>query len=189
MVGHGGAWRGMAMCWPPALSSCLRMVRAPSIFKLYFGREEATAESFDSEGFFCTGDTGVCEDGCVPTSHDIDNDNDIMTMIMIMKTIPPGQLAKLPQVRLLPTAGFCKPLWGPALQFTLACGYARRVYRILGRTSVDIIKSGGFKEKAYQYRTLKAPHSFSRNAAQIPSLLSGFCKRALGWQHYNAQRG
>jgi len=62
-------------------------VRAPSVFKLYFGREEATAESFDAEGFFCTGDTGVCEGG---------------------------------------------------------------VYRILGRTSVDIIKSGGFKLSALE---------------------------------------
>ena len=111
MAGHGGAWpcAGHRPCRPVCawfahglrcFSLFAAQVRAPSIFKLYFGREEATAESFDSEGFFCTGDTGVCEDGCVPTSHDIDNDNDIMTMIMIMKTIPPGQLAKLPQAPL-----------------------------------------------------------------------------------------
>jgi len=62
-------------------------VRGPTLFKLYFGREQATAESFDEEGYFRTGDTGALSNG---------------------------------------------------------------VYRILGRTSVDIIKSGGYKLSALE---------------------------------------
>ena len=57
-------------------------VKGPTLFSVYFGREEATAEAFDDEGWFRTGDTAVYEQG---------------------------------------------------------------VYRILGRTSVDIIKCGGYK--------------------------------------------
>jgi long-subunit acyl-CoA synthetase (AMP-forming) len=34
-------------------------VRAASVFKRYFGRDQATEESFDEDGFFRTGDTGA----------------------------------------------------------------------------------------------------------------------------------
>lgn len=63
-------------------------VRGPAIFSKYWGRPEATAESFDEQGYFRTGDT-------VEVSED---------------------------------------------------GY----YSILGRMSVDIIKSGGYKLSALE---------------------------------------
>lgn len=62
-------------------------VRGPCVFSKYWGRPEATAESFDKEGYFKTGDT-----------------------------------------------------------VALADGY----YKILGRTSVDIIKCGGYKLSALE---------------------------------------
>jgi long-chain acyl-CoA synthetase len=39
------------------------MVRGPSVFSSYHGSREATAEAFDSDGWFHTGDIGVMEDG------------------------------------------------------------------------------------------------------------------------------
>ncbi len=38
-------------------------VRGPSVFKAYWNREKETAESFDGEGWFRTGDIGRLEDG------------------------------------------------------------------------------------------------------------------------------
>ena len=39
------------------------LLRGPSIFSAYHGNPEATAEAFDAEGWFHTGDIGVVEDG------------------------------------------------------------------------------------------------------------------------------
>lgn len=63
------------------------LVKGDNLFKEYWGKPEATAEAFDSEGWFKTGDTAASKGS--------------------------------------------PPYW-----------------RILGRTSVDIIKSGGYKISA-----------------------------------------
>ena len=39
------------------------LVRGPTLFKEYIGKPKETAESFDSEGFFKTGDTVRFEEG------------------------------------------------------------------------------------------------------------------------------
>ena len=39
------------------------LLRGPSIFSVYHGNSQATAEAFDAEGWFHTGDIGVIEDG------------------------------------------------------------------------------------------------------------------------------
>ncbi|PSC68906.1 malonate-ligase [Micractinium conductrix] len=71
-------------------------VRSPQLFREYWRRPEATAEAFDSLGYFLTGDTAVLEEG----------------------------------------------------------GY----YRLLGRTSVDVIKHGGFKISALHIESVLLEH-------------------------------
>ena len=76
-----------AMPIPGAVGELL--VRGPGVFREYWNRPEATAESFDDEGYFRTGDA----------------------------------------VSIDPVTG---------------------VFRILGRTSVDIVKTGGHKVSALE---------------------------------------
>ncbi|PRW56153.1 malonate-- ligase [Chlorella sorokiniana] len=71
-------------------------VCGPQLFKEYWRRPDATADAFDEQGFFLTGDTGVLEDG----------------------------------------------------------GY----YRLLGRTSVDVIKQGGYKISALHIESALLEH-------------------------------
>ncbi|KAK3242473.1 hypothetical protein CYMTET_47838 [Cymbomonas tetramitiformis] len=80
-------------------------VRGSTVFCEYFGRAEATASSFDRDGYFLTGDTAeVDEDG---------------------------------------------------------------VYTILGRTSVDIIKSGGYKLSALEIENHLLEHPSIRECAVV----------------------
>lgn len=70
-------------------------IKGPSVFREYWGKAEATAKSFTSDGWFKTGDVAVIEDG---------------------------------------------------------------YYRILGRDSVDIIKSGGYKISALEIEEVLRKH-------------------------------
>jgi long-chain acyl-CoA synthetase len=51
------------------------LVRGPSVFASYHGNPEATAEAFDSEGWFRTGDIGVLDEGLLRI---IDRKKDIL---------------------------------------------------------------------------------------------------------------
>jgi len=70
-------------------------IRGPNVFAGYFGRPDATAAAFTTDGFFRTGDVAVCERG---------------------------------------------------------------YYRLLGRASVDIIKTGGFKVSALEIEETLREH-------------------------------
>ncbi|WIA33246.1 hypothetical protein OEZ86_006388 [Tetradesmus obliquus] len=89
-------------------------VRGPMLFREYWGRPQATAEAFDGEGYFLTGDT-VSLEGSPP------------------------------------------------------------YYRILGRSSVDIIKSGGFKISALDIEGALLHHADVAEAAVL-----GLPDEALG---------
>jgi long-chain acyl-CoA synthetase len=51
------------------------VLRGPSIFASYHGNQEATAEAFDAEGWFATGDIGLVKDGFL---HIVDRKKDIL---------------------------------------------------------------------------------------------------------------
>jgi long-chain acyl-CoA synthetase len=51
------------------------VLRGPSIFASYHGNQKATAEAFDAEGWFATGDIGLIEDGFL---HIVDRKKDIL---------------------------------------------------------------------------------------------------------------
>lgn len=79
-------------------------VRGPNVFSEYWGKPEVTAESFDSEGWYRTGDMAVIETG---------------------------------------------------------------YYRIMGRLSVDIIKSGGYKLSALEIEAALLEHPLISECAVI----------------------
>ena len=93
-----------AMPIPGAVGELL--VRGPGVFREYWNRPEATAESFDDEGYFRTGDA----------------------------------------VSIDPVTG---------------------VFRILGRTSVDIVKTGGHKVSALEVEAKLLEHPRVREAAVV----------------------
>jgi malonyl-CoA/methylmalonyl-CoA synthetase len=79
-------------------------IKGPNLFKEYWGKPEATSESFTSEGWFKTGDIAVFEEGS---------------------------------------------------------------YRILGRNSVDIIKSGGYKISALEIEEVLRTHPQIKDCAVV----------------------
>lgn len=79
------------------------LVKGPMVFREYWNKPDATAEAFD-DGWFCTGDMAVLEDG---------------------------------------------------------------YYRILGRLSVDIIKSGGYKLSALEIESAVLEHPHIRECAVV----------------------
>lgn len=79
-------------------------VKSPQLFREYWNRPDATAEAFDSEGFYRTGDTAVVEDG---------------------------------------------------------------YFKLLGRTSVDIIKHGGYKISALGIESVLLEHPAIAEAAVL----------------------
>lgn len=85
-------------------------IRGPTLFKEYWRRPDATAQAFDEDGFFMTGDTA---DRIAVEGHD-------------------------------------EPF-----------------YRILGRTSVDIIKSGGYKISALKIENHLLEHPALREVVVI----------------------
>ena len=79
-------------------------VRGPNVFKEYWGKPEATRESFTADGWFRTGDVAVVEKG---------------------------------------------------------------YYRIMGRSSVDIIKSGGYKISALEIEEVLRTHEWVDDCAVV----------------------
>lgn len=79
-------------------------IKGPSVFKEYWGKPEATAKTFTTDGWFKTGDIAVVEDG---------------------------------------------------------------YYRILGRDSVDIIKSGGYKISALEIEEVLRKHPLIKDCGVV----------------------
>jgi malonyl-CoA/methylmalonyl-CoA synthetase len=80
------------------------IVKGPNVFKEYWGKPDATRESFNAEGWFKTGDVAIIENG---------------------------------------------------------------YYRIMGRNSVDIIKSGGYKISALEIEEVLRTHAWIGDCAVV----------------------
>jgi len=101
-------------------------VRGAAVFREYWRRPDATRDAFDAEGFFKTGD-------CVQVGGDAafvtrlrEAHHDALTAALATRQHVLGTPSMLP----LPEADYDAQ------------------YRILGRNSVDILKSGGYKISA-----------------------------------------
>jgi len=115
------------------------LIKAPQLFKEYYKREEATKEDFTADGYFRTGDN-VQVGG---TSEEIQQMQDNAIAIEKATGRPRANLTAEPP---------------PALG---------KIYKIMGRSSVDIIKSGGYKISALEIESVLLQHEAIKECAVL----------------------
>eukprot|EP00437_Effrenium_voratum_P015312 CAMPEP_0181456534 /NCGR_PEP_ID=MMETSP1110-20121109/31323_1 /TAXON_ID=174948 /ORGANISM="Symbiodinium sp., Strain CCMP421" /LENGTH=242 /DNA_ID=CAMNT_0023580953 /DNA_START=21 /DNA_END=749 /DNA_ORIENTATION=- len=115
------------------------LVKGGPVFKEYYKRKEATAKEFTSDGFFRTGDNA-------------------------QKGGSPEELQKLQDDAREVEAASGRPLKGTKQEPDRALG---TIFRILGRTSVDIIKSGGYKISGLEIESVLLQHEKIRECAVV----------------------
>jgi len=108
------------------------MVRGAPLFKEYWCKEEATLESFTEDGWFLTGDN--CQvGGC---AEELQVYRDLAREVEAGTGRPKAETTALPSEN--PDLG--------------------TIHKIMGRTSVDIIKSGGYKISALEIESVLLQH-------------------------------
>ncbi|KAL6755300.1 hypothetical protein V8C86DRAFT_2678839 [Haematococcus lacustris] len=120
------------------------LVRGATVFKEYWGRAEATAQAFTPDGFFKTGDTAGVEWVAAPS----------------LSCLAPAHQNQHPDQGLGSTQAQAQSQTQTQTQTQAQSqtqnhgeagpGAGVPYYTILGRTSVDIIKSAGYKLSALQ---------------------------------------
>jgi len=115
------------------------LVKGGPVFKQYYKREMETAEEFTDDGWFRTGDTAQI--GGTP--------EELQALRDAVREIE----AATGRPRLEATAEADETLSG--------------IYKILGRSSVDIIKSGGYKISALEIETELVQHEAIKECAVI----------------------
>jgi len=115
------------------------LVKGAPVFKEYYKREETTAKEFTSDGFYRTGDN-------------------------VQKGGSPEDLQKLQDDarEVEASTGRPRPETTAAPDPALAS-----IFRILGRTSVDIIKSGGYKISGLEIESVLLQHEKIRECAVV----------------------
>lgn len=115
------------------------LIKAPQVFDRYYKREEATKKEFTDDGWFRTGDN--CSVG--GTAEELQQIQD--DAIALEKAA--GRASSSTTEK-------------PAAQLS-------KIYKILGRTSVDIIKSGGYKISALEIESVLLQHEAIKECAVI----------------------
>jgi len=115
------------------------LVRGPTVFGEYYKREEATKKEFTEDGWFRTGDNAQLGGGAEELQQLQDAAREVEEATGCIR---PGTTA---------TAD-------PSLA---------TIYRIMGRSSVDIIKSGGYKISALEIESALLQHEKIRECAVV----------------------
>lgn len=114
------------------------LIKGPCVFKEYYRNPEATKKEFTADGWFKTGDNASCG-GTEEDSRQLEAD---ARDVEVATGRPPA----------------AKEGVNPRLS---------KVYRIMGRTSVDIIKSGGYKISALEIESVLLTHEKIKECAVI----------------------
>ncbi|CAE7813340.1 Acsf3 [Symbiodinium sp. CCMP2456] len=115
------------------------LVKGAAVFKEYYKRQEATAKEFTEDGFFRTGDNAA-KGG---SGEELQALQDDAREVEASTGRPRADTTTAPD---------------PALA---------AIYRILGRTSVDIIKSGGYKISGLEIESVLLQHDKIRECAVV----------------------
>lgn len=115
------------------------LIKAPQVFKQYYKREEATKKEFTPDGYFKTGDN-------------------------VQVGGSPEDIRKYQDDALAIEKATGRPKTDPAAEPPRALA---KIYRIMGRSSVDIIKSGGYKIGALEIESTLLQHPAIKECAVI----------------------
>lgn len=115
------------------------LVKGPLVFKEYYRNDEATKKEFTEDGWFKTGDNAACG-GSEEDRLQMQND---ARAVEVATSRPNPKTTEAP---------------APAL---------KNIYKIMGRTSVDIIKSGGYKISALEIESVLLTHEKIKECAVI----------------------
>jgi len=115
------------------------LIKAPQNFKEYYRNEEATKKEFTADGFFKTGDNVQ-----VGGSEE--------------------ELEQLQKDALAVDKATGRPKIDPAEKAPKSLA---KIYKIMGRSSVDIIKSGGYKISALEIESVLLQHEAIKECAVV----------------------
>lgn len=122
-------------------------VKGPCLFKEYWQRPEATTDAFDENGFFRTGEAYLCCGSVM-----------VCRVALGVRHIGRGDADVVAECWAAEIAGDT----GDTVTIE-----GDEYYRVLGRTSVDIIKSGGFKISALSIENVLLEHPQVRGAVVL----------------------
>lgn len=115
------------------------LIKGPLLFKEYYKREEATQKEFTEDGWFRTGDN--CQIGGTP--QELQAMQDDAREVEAATGRPRSGTAEVPPPELA------------------------KIHKIMGRSSVDIIKSGGYKISALEIEGVLLLHEAIKECAVI----------------------